>query len=292
MDKEEQIDSIINKIEVFSKQMIQSTQEIDRVFRSFQDVMVKPAKLLIDSANKNKEIFEALGKCQVGIAKVMESLNEQKITEAINKFVEDIKIAVEETDETIKEAHDILFSLGWWLYPEWSFVDLKHIVELNRLGKKQEIETEIVSYFGEEMLDKILNQWKNNKRLKGRYPILEDALWAHKQQKYTLSIPPFLSQIEGIINENSGKTGRISQRDCIKSLKMTLQNNYTAKLCFWCSNTLVIFIEQILRQEFEWGKPSKKGRNSILHGHYVNYADKIFSLKLILLIDFIQNVFD
>lgn len=278
-----------------SPEAIKAIQEASRMLCSFQDTVAKSTKWLIDASNKNKEAFEALGRFQIRIAAVMEGLNQQKITEAISKFkecYEAIEAVSMEANETIKDAHDILFDLGWWIYPEWSFVDLKHIVELNKAGKKKEIEAEIIDYFSEQILDEILSQWKKNKKLQGRCSILEDAIWAHKQQKYTLSIPPLLSQIEGVINENSGKTGRISQRDCIKSLKATLQNNPSAKSYTLFSDTLIIFIEQILRQEFEWGKPSKKGRNPILHGHYVNYADKVFSLKLVLLIDFIQNVFD
>ena len=287
MTKQEQIDRMARKIQI-SPETIRTLKEADRMFCSFKNEIAKSTEWLTDFVNNNKEIFEAMRQFQASMVEIAQSCNHLKIAEAIDL----LKESFNEADKTIREANDILASLGWWVYPEWSFVDLKHIVELHRSGKKQEIESEIINYFSEKILDEILSQWKKNKKLQARYSILEDALWAHKQQKYTLSIPPLLSQIEGIINENSGKTGRISQRDCIKSLKTALQNDPTEKSYSWFSDALVMFVEQVLRQDFEWGKPSKKGRNPILHGHYVNYADKIFSLKLILLADFIQNVFN
>lgn len=53
---------------------------------------------------------------------------------------------------------------------------------------------------------------------------------------------------------------------------------------------LVRFMEGMFSESFEWGKPSQRGRSPILHGHYVHYDDHILSLKLILLIDYIQHL--
>lgn len=194
-------------------------------------------------------------------------------------------------DDTIRAASKILFDLGWWIQPEWSLPSLGEIVKAHKEGKDNEIEQEIIAYFNDSKLDDIISSWKLNKKLAQRMSILEDAVWAHKQGKYTLSIPTLLPQVEGIINENSGRTGRIRFSECVTIFNDRLSKNSSFKTTSSLYPlALLKFVENLLKEDFEWGKPSKKGRHPILHGHNVSYSDRVFSLKLILLVDFIQNL--
>jgi hypothetical protein len=50
-----------------------------------------------------------------------------------------------------------------------------------------------------EFRAQMLADWKSNPITASRVPILEEALWAHTQGRFALSIPPFLAQLEGIV---------------------------------------------------------------------------------------------
>jgi len=41
-----------------------------------------------------------------------------------------------------------------------------------------------------------------------RNQVFEDAVWAHKNEKYSLSVPALAPQIEGILRQETGEYGR------------------------------------------------------------------------------------
>lgn len=193
--------------------------------------------------------------------------------------------------KTMSEAEIVLLELGWWIYPDWTIPALKNIIDAHKAGKDKEIEESIVDYFDKNVLNEMLKRWKTNNKFSTRIQVLEDAIWAHEMGKYTLSVPALLPQIEGIINENSGKKGKITHTECVKILKDYRDKKVKLKpTSFFYPLAALMFAENLLKEAFEWGKPSRKGRSPILHGHNVGYDDKVFSLKLILLIDFLQNL--
>jgi hypothetical protein len=197
----------------------------------------------------------------------------------------------QEINNIIKTVSKILFDLGWWIQPEWSIPSLVKIVKSHKAGKDNEIGQEIIAYFDNSKLDEITSNWGQNKKLSQRIDILKDAVWAHKQGKYTLSIPALIPHVEGIINENSGKKGKIKFSECLTIFNDDIsKKSYIKPTSSLYPLALLKFCENLLKENFEWGKPSNKGRHPILHGHNVNYSDRVFSLKLILLIDFIQKI--
>ena len=195
------------------------------------------------------------------------------------------------TEKLMREANEALIQIGWWVYPEWSLLSLKEVVTACKEGRNEEIRQEIIEFFNKDRLIQLTKKWKKNSKLTHRYKSLKDAVWAHDKKKYTLSIPALLPHIEGIINENSGQTGHISHKRCLSILKKYMDSGFKeGSLSSFYPLALLQFTEQLLSLSFEWGKPSQKGRHAILHGHYTDYDDEEYSLKLILLIDFLQNI--
>ncbi len=216
------------------------------------------------------------------------------IRQLTNPFIQisvNVTAAFKRADELSREASQILFALGWWIYPDWTFTSLREIIQSHNEGKDNEIEEAILAYFHETKLDQMVQDWKTNSKLSPRIHILQDAVWAHNQGRYTLSIPALLPNVEGMINEHSGETGYISQAKCLKILNDYVNKKYDlGPLSSFYPLAVLKFVEGLLQEKFEWGKPSAKGRHPILHGHHVTYNDKVFSLKLLLLIDYIQNL--
>ncbi|MBW2003422.1 MAG: hypothetical protein JRI72_02250 [Deltaproteobacteria bacterium] len=274
--------------------LINSALSTQRMLASIK-IPATTIERLFNQAQKATEIwnkidFSQITKSITTIEKVFSTIaweNVIKQSEQIFKILKDLEL----TEDTVKEANEELMKMGWWIYPEWTIPSLKHIAKACREGKTEEVRQEIIGFFDKDRLKLIVKSWKKNPKLNSRYKSLKDGVWAHKQRKYTLSIPTVLPHVEGIINENSGQTGHISHKKCLTILKKYMDKDIKGdSLSSLYPLAMLKFTEELLAQKFEWGKPSKKGRHPILHGHYTDYDDEEFSLKLILLIDFLQNI--
>lgn len=256
--------------------------ELKKVSEVFQEHIKMLSKI-------PKETFKNLAKIQEETRKAFEPL-----TKAWIELAQRTQQFIEYSKETIEEAGKILLSLGWWIHPDWTIPSLRDIINAHKKGKDKEIEKAIIDYFNEQKLNKIQKNWKSNAKIKSRIHILEDAIWAHKQSKYTLSVPALLPQVEGIVIENSGKKGKIiGYEKIVKIFKQRLGKELDEKkVSFMLSFPVFKFVEGLLTENFKWGQKErpKVARTPILHGFFVNYDTQSFSLKLILLIDFIQNL--
>jgi len=194
--------------------------------------------------------------------------------------------------KTAKEADVILIDMGWWILPDWTVTNIFDVVSLHKEGKKKEIEKQIMSFFNNKKLNMMLKEWKQNPLLKSRMHILKDAIWAHNKGKYTLSVPALLPQLEGIMVEGLELTGRVPYKELKESFKEKLKTPEENFISITKSSGYRI-IEKYISEKFEWGQPTSLkavGRHTILHGHHTNYNRKKTSLKLILLIDYVQKV--
>ncbi|MDP9439852.1 MAG: hypothetical protein M3P49_14105 [Actinomycetota bacterium] len=73
---------------------------------------------------------------------------------------------------------------------------------------KRELDEVIPEYFRREgyaPLSEMVEEWQEH--FGERYHIFEDALWAHEQGRYTLSIPALATQVEGIVRDLTGEVG-------------------------------------------------------------------------------------
>jgi hypothetical protein len=121
--------------------------------------------------------------------------------------------------------------------------------------------------------------------------ILKDAVWAHKKEKYTLSVPALLPQLEGIMVEGLALRGKVKYKQLKESFEEKLKTP-EVDFIYTIKSSGYSVIAQYISEQFEWGQSinSRVSRHSILHGHHTNYNRKKTSLKLILLIDYVQKV--
>jgi len=201
------------------------------------------------------------------------------------------KIILDYANKTAKEADIILINMGWWIFPDWTPADIFNVVSLYKEGKKKQIEMQIMTFFDNKKLNKILKEWKQNPLLKSRIHILKDAIWAHNKGKYTLSVPVLLPQLEGIMVEGLELKGKVRYKELRESFKDKLKAS-EVDFIYTIKSSGYRIIEQYISEKFEWGEPInlKVSRHAILHGHHTNYNRKKTSLKLILLIDYVQKV--
>ena len=289
------------------KRIAQALSEATRVYRRFEKTVehaISNMQALTNSipidyfkkiAEYEKHLANVLSKIDLSQIKKIEQIIEKTFShQAFLNSLDTMNNLLQKdrqlTKKIVVEAHEILCSLGWWVYPDWTIPSLKHIIDEYKKGNTNGIEQEIIKFFSNKKLEEMLTSWQKNNKLSGRIHILKDVVWAHIQKKYTLSIPVVLPNIEGIINENSGRKGIIKPSESLSILKTYLKEELDSNsLLALYPLALLKFTEKLFREGFEWGKPSNKGRHPILHGQHTNYDDEVFSLKLILLIDFLQK---
>ncbi|WP_046216661.1 hypothetical protein [Paenibacillus wulumuqiensis] len=144
----------------------------------------------------------------------------------------------------------------------------------------------IINFYTEDKFVKLENKWIQNDTLKQRIEILLQVLKAHRLEMYYVSVPTMLAQIEGYIWEINKYSGRIHQ----KKLKEFINNQehlsiFTESISSYIEN--VIFVSFNLDENLN----SEISRNAILHGYDVLYGTKEISLKLIIVMNVLQQFY-
>jgi hypothetical protein len=110
----------------------------------------------------------------------------------------------------------VTFSRGGWSEVPLGNMDLgefsKLVEQLQDKPDKEvrrELDRAILGYFRRDdhaPLSNMVGEWQEH--FEDRHHIFEDALWAHKQSRYTLSIHTLAAQVEGIIRDLTKEDGR------------------------------------------------------------------------------------
>ena len=215
------------------------------------------------------------------------------LASGFQKKIEPIRIGIgerlEELAERRQECSKTLIAYGWFLSPDTPTEQLQLFtgslgVNAGR-GKKDAIE----SYF-RERIDSI------ERDLSGAYPrrsqILHDAFEAHRTGKYTLSIPVFLSQADGIwydrFNKDFFRSGK--RENTLKNCKNDPQLQHIV--------TLLTLLEPKDQENNPlWANETERdssfdafNRHQVLHGESVDYATEPNSLKAISLLDCFRGI--
>lgn len=149
-----------------------------------------------------------------------------------------------------------------------------------------------------DRINHTLESWKENNNLQHRYPILREALEAHNEGKFSLSVSTLIPQVEGFIRdiiEKDPKMRTISDRDGL--LNTDINRAITSLEEIWRQKG-INNIGNILRQspvskmlenlyKDDREIPNNDGlyRKGICHGGITNFDTAKNSLKLILILD-------
>ena len=126
----------------------------------------------------------------------------------------------------------------------------------------------------------IRRSWEADHQIAARLPILMDALHAHDEQRYNLSVPVILAQLEGMVAAAKAHAGRFTAKTLVAYLKPIVTGGsrferIAAKL-----------VVTTLWTEFEHGGTTPPlSRHAILHGADTAYGTGANSLKAILFLD-------
>ncbi|MFX0138734.1 MAG: hypothetical protein ACFFDN_34155 [Candidatus Hodarchaeota archaeon] len=154
---------------------------------------------------------------------------------------------------------------------------------------KNDVDDLMLTWHSPKIVEKIFTDWRSKPWLDKRIPILKDAIWAHQNGLYTLSIPSLLPQIEGIIADNFRINEYLTGKKYKEYFKKILNEAVIIKNR---NENINNFLINVLLVRFIHGDKilSTLGRHAILHGGDATYATKINSLRAILFINAINKL--
>ncbi|MEX2411697.1 MAG: hypothetical protein WD607_10090, partial [Candidatus Paceibacterota bacterium] len=136
-----------------------------------------------------------------------------------------------------------------------------------------------------------------------RYGIIQDAIQAHNEQKYTLSIPTLLAQSDGMFRELFGKYFyKNNAKERVEIGKRIAKILNKSDYPITATSFTYLYINQLseessLHESFEESKIFEEGedsdkmsRHAVLHGISINYGTKMNSLKAISLIGSLASI--
>lgn len=219
----------------------------------------------------------------------------KEIAKSLQALIEEKTILI------TKSANNLLQNFGLWSAPALISYPLSKIIKQLSENKEEDALRTLKEFCTPELLEKLSVDWFTNEFLAKRKKTLQEAVIAHKQGLYSLTVHTLLPQIEGIITD--WITTQVSIDDVPWRLESKTkkfqdlilgkptQNSYNIVV-----NSAINFILNgpVLTTFKKWFDDINKAfpnRHVIEHG---KNADSLFneenSIKLFLLIDTIHHI--
>lgn len=139
---------------------------------------------------ENKSFLERIGDFTIMLTNWLDSIEWNKVLEYFALIGE----GIEKMPKAVAKVHHKLALNGWYLLGE---IDLKNLYVIMK-GTHEQIDDIMISHVEsnlDTMVDKIIETFPK------RASIIEDAIKAHKEGNYNLSVPILLIQADGISYE-------------------------------------------------------------------------------------------
>lgn len=232
-----------------------------------------------------KELFEKIAFCLNPLQAITKSS-----TNPMSPLHETLKLIAKRMQGIPEETKQIMLLMAneqWYLDLEIPVADYPLLIRNFEINKNETINFFINYYRGK--IDKI------EKYIVANFPeregILIQAFSAHREKKYFLSIPVFLTQADGIAKDKTGYGFFSKTKGKPKTAKYV--KRYANK---WLMHAILTPLNEDLPISFSKGRRNKSfdglNRHQILHGESKNYGSETNSLKAISLIYFLAKIFE
>ena len=226
----------------------------------------------------------------------------QSLQPQLEKIAENFEVMLKTVEADAEIIAPLLEKSNLWITPSMPYSLIFKVKELanNKDTRVEAVEEVFLEYFEKndlEMLQEMITSWEVSHPFAQRKHIIHDAFDAHKAGKYTLSIPALLPQAEGVLSSITGKGGGKPYKlfdETIQQEYPDILNNITKDILlkfatsmykgikpeYFTTDKLSLWLksEDIRESDF-------MNRHAILHGIHINYANKINSLRVFLLLD-------
>jgi hypothetical protein len=198
--------------------------------------------------------------------------------------------------DTVVAYGAICVRLAWPPTMQIPWPHLVAVVEADRSGAG-DANTEAVirevwaACFDDTEVARIAERWWRWKVVEARRGLLEQALAAHFEGRYALSVPVLLAQIEGVLADAFAHRGRLNGFG-VKGANTPYLRLLAAGADPFLGTvaTTLLHAEGVTFARFERGEPwHGLNRHAVLHGADLDYATRERSLQAILTFDLIVD---
>lgn len=198
---------------------------------------------------------------------------------------------------------------GLWLTPSMTPNLVKVVVERYEQGRGRTIAALIEGFYRRNnwrVLKDAIKSWHSYEFFRPRMPIFYDALDAHINRKWTLTVPALLPHVEGIAGEIllANKLSLSKESIMITKGFKTYPSSLFGKLradkvtptMDVIISSLLYYLEDTLYEYKDFKDYPKTrrlqtlNRHAILHGFQINYATRLNSLRCFLALDSLSMV--
>jgi len=211
---------------------------------------------------------------------------QRNIAQLTSSAFEKIQESFLELPPKTREALLVLGQHGWYLDMEMPATGIWRIRDALVKGSVGEVETALIAYY-EERLDGIENSI--TKKFPNRARILHAGFNAHRREEYSLCIPVFLAQTDGICKEMFDQHLFLKHNKKPQTaiyVEQIASDGYLAALLSPLADTLPISASERQRDK----NSRALNRHAVLHGESLDYDSKLNSLKAISLINYVAHV--
>ena len=208
----------------------------------------------------------------------------------IKKKIRSIGVRLEQLSKQQQECLETLSAHGWFLSPDTPIEQLQLFTDSLGANDSSGKKDAICSHF-RMRIDSIESELSKSYPLRSQ--ILHDAFEAHRAGKYTLSVPVFLSQADGIWRDKFREN--FFQKDKLKSTMQDCKNDPQLQNVATMLNLLEP--REPGKNNPLWANEKERGvlfdalnRHQVLHGESVSYATEQNSFRAISLLTCFQGV--
>jgi hypothetical protein len=247
-------------------------------------------------------IIQIQSKWAEQIAPVFENI--KRLTQLTSPLLERLAEWQKKWYETIQDENDIskaFLASNLLVSPSMPHSLIRKVVQLSKAGEHRRAHQTIVGYYRKKRcfaLQQVIRTWNGSPMFRSRMEHIKQALDAHIERRYSLSIPVLVAQIEGIATDIV-KSRNISNVKLGKS-KAVVKEVVSGKgtpLNHAMYDSLVSFMDKTLYEHTDFRKDyssirksTKLSRHGILHGVQLKYANHGNSLKAFLVLDILSFI--
>jgi len=194
---------------------------------------------------------------------------------AMKGYVEQQKILFQAIAEDVKRFEETDYPGKWIGSVPMTFQ--RNLLSLfEQQGEEAVWEALVGRARDDEFLDALAAKVGERDFVQDSAPIIEDALSAHIEQRYALSIPALMPQIEGSLRRLCHKCGKATKEEAGIGQPGTLSVYRILDKLQSRDSILFEYFVSYLKERF-----FKQDRNPILHGNYPNYPSPRLSAACI-----------
>ncbi len=259
----------------------------------------------INEINESLRPFlEVQSKIKRNIAPVIETIDKLSLVVLpVLKKQQAFLDSIKEIEESRGDTRKVMLSSGWWLTPSLmdspaSWID-DAVVKYKNGNKKAIFDLFRKVYQNDDCknLELLVTEWKRKSLLNPWSKHLDDALKAHRQKQYTLSVPVLLLVAEGVAGEFCKKNGiNVNKSSGKDKIQKSTQNHYhkTDNLLLSYLDLLEGALSNTIYEHTDKLKSNLRknilNRHAVLHGVKKDYGSMKTSLQAFMMIDILSEL--